>query len=87
VFVHGKPIHSRVKLEPSLGGTLKMCSTRVGSNLTHKFLANLERLAVDIHSSLFGFFMSDEEKSFITLNAGFNVIILLSLKCFAMVSF
>ncbi len=39
-------------------------STRIGSVLTHKYLARAERLAMDKQSSLFGLVVGDEENFF-----------------------
>jgi hypothetical protein len=45
-------------------GIRERCSTRVDCGLNHKHYTMLERLAKDKHSSLFGPFVSWEEKKF-----------------------
>jgi hypothetical protein len=46
--------------------------------LDRKYYTRLKRIARDKHSSLFGLFPSVEEKSFVTLAPGVNVIKLVS---------
>ncbi len=51
-----------------------MCSSQVGPDLTHNYYSELERLTRDKHLGLFGLFINDEEKSFMTLTQGVDVI-------------
>jgi hypothetical protein len=43
-------------------------------DLTHKYYTSLKNLVMEKHSSLFGLFVSDKEKSFIASTSGANVI-------------
>jgi hypothetical protein len=55
-------------------GTPVRSYTLVGSGLIHEYQTRLERLVRDKGSSLLGLFFSDEEKSYVTLRPGVNVV-------------